>query len=142
MASTSEFAEYVAELLAPQGRILVRRMFGGHGVYCDGLFIAILSGETLYLKADEASRAEYESAGCAPFTYRRAGKTATLGFYAAPADALESPGLILPWARLAISAALRAQASRPAPRAQASKPTPRATARKPLTKRRRGKPSS
>ena len=131
MSRNSEFAEYVAELLAPQGRILVRRMFGGHGVYCDGLFIGILSGETLYLKADETSRTEFESAGCAPFTYQRAGKTAALGFYAAPADALESPGLIVPWARLAMSAALRAQAGKPQSRANASKPPAQRSRRKP-----------
>lgn len=113
MSRTSEFADYVSELLAPHGRILVQRMFGGHGVYCDGLFIAILSGEMLYFKADENSRAEFERASCAPFTYLRGGKTATLSFYAAPADALESPGLILPWARLAMSAALRSKMSKP-----------------------------
>lgn len=87
-------------------------MFGGHGVYCDGLFIAILSGETLYFKADEASRQEFENSGCACFSYSRAGKTATLGFYAAPAEAMESPALIKPWMRLALQAALRADAKK------------------------------
>ena len=112
MGANSEFADYVAELLAPHGRILVRRMFGGHGVYCDGLFIAILSGETLYFKVDDASRTAFEQAGCTLFSYQRAGKTATLNFYTAPAEALESPALINPWARLALQAALRAQAEK------------------------------
>lgn len=91
------------------GLILVKRMFGGHGVYCDGLFIAILSEETLYFKADEVSRQTFETAGCARFSYPRAGKTATLNFYAAPAEAMESSTFISPWARLAIEAALRKQ---------------------------------
>ena len=112
MASKNEFADYIAELLAPHGRILIRRMFGGHGVYCDGLFIAILRGESLYLKVDESSRGEFELAGCAAFTYQRAGKTASLGFYEAPANAMESPDLIGPWARLALQAALRAEAKK------------------------------
>ncbi|MFM9968567.1 MAG: TfoX/Sxy family protein [Burkholderiales bacterium] len=108
----NEFADYIQDLLAAHGRILVKRMFGGHGVYCDGLFIAILSGDTLYFKADEATRQAFETADCARFTYSRAGKTATLGFYAAPAEALESPALIKPWANLAIEAALRSQAEK------------------------------
>ena len=101
------------------GRILVKRMFGGHGVYCDGLFIAILSEETLYFKADEVSRQTFETAGCARFSYSRAGKTAMLNFYAAPAEAMESPAFITPWARLAIEAALRKQSdnqARPKPK--------------------------
>ncbi|MSQ51950.1 MAG: TfoX family protein [Betaproteobacteria bacterium] len=116
---SSDFAQYVVDLLAPHGHILVKRMFGGHGVYCDGLFIGILHAQTLYLKADDASRGEFERAGCSPFTYQRAGKAASLGFYAAPADAMESRGLITNWARLAMQAALRAKASKPLPRAKA-----------------------
>ena len=113
MAQSSEFAHYIAELLALAGHVRVTRMFGGHGFYCDGLFIGILSGETLYLKADAQSRAEFEMAGCQPFTYQRIGKTATLNFYSAPVDALDSSALLLPWARLALQAALRANAARP-----------------------------
>ena len=106
------FSLYINDLLSLHGRILVKRMFGGHGVYCDGLFIAILSGETLYFKADEISRQAFESAGCARFSYSRAGKTATMGFYEAPAEAMESPAIIRPWAHLAIEAALRTQSGK------------------------------
>jgi DNA transformation protein len=105
----NEFTLYINDLLSAHGRILVKRMFGGHGVYCDGLFIAILSDETLYFKADEVSRQTFENAGCTRFSYSSAGKTATLNFYAAPAEAMESPTFIKPWARLAIEAALRKQ---------------------------------
>lgn len=113
MPQSSEFAHYIAELLAPTGPVRVTRMFGGHGFYCDGLFVAILSGETLYLKADAQSRGEFEMAGCRPFTYQRNGKTAALNFYSAPVDALDSSSLLLPWARLALQAALRANAAKP-----------------------------
>ena len=106
------FSLYINELLSPHGRIVVKRMFGGHGVYCDGLFIAILSGETLYFKTDEASRRAFEDAGCVRFSYSRAGRIATLGFYTAPAEALESRELIKPWTRLALQAALRADAKK------------------------------
>jgi TfoX/Sxy family transcriptional regulator of competence genes len=68
------FIEHVVELLAPLGRVSERPMFGGHGIYCDGLFIAIVLDDVLYLKADAESRAEFERAGCQVFSYGRKGK--------------------------------------------------------------------
>ena len=35
-------------------------MFGGCGLYVDDLFIAIIVGDTLYLKADEPTRTAFE----------------------------------------------------------------------------------
>jgi DNA transformation protein and related proteins len=87
-------------------------MFGGHGVYLDGLMFAIVSGDTLYLKADQMNRIEFEQAGCEIFGYARQGKRATLNFFRAPEEAMELPELMLPWARSAYAAALRANAKR------------------------------
>ena len=107
MSRNDGYVSYVLELLAPLGCVVARRMFGGHGVYCDELFIAIVQDDTLWLKADEDTRASFECADCRIFTYSRAGKTATLNFFSAPADAIDSPEALLPWARLALTAALR-----------------------------------
>jgi DNA transformation protein len=103
------FAGYCAELLSPLGAVRVKRMFGGHGIYVDDLFIAIVVGETLYLKADAETTPRFEAAGCAPFTYSARGKRVSLHYRAAPADAMDSPALMRPWASLAMQAALRAR---------------------------------
>ena len=42
MREVDAFREWLRELLEPVGRVSVRRMFGGHGVYIDGLFVAIV----------------------------------------------------------------------------------------------------
>lgn len=112
-----EFTAHCSELLSPLGPVRARRMFGGHGLYLDDLFVAIIAGEQLYLKTDAQSRPRFEAAGCTPFSYQREGKTATLGYYRPPEEALESPALMQPWARLALEAALRARAAKikPAP---------------------------
>jgi len=81
-------------------------------VYLDGLMFAIVSEDTLYLKADEMNRIEFEQAGCEIFGYARKGKRATLNFFRAPEDAMESPELMLPWARTAYAAALRTNAKK------------------------------
>jgi DNA transformation protein len=109
---SDDFVDYVIELLGPFGTVAARRMFGGHGVYLDGLMFAIVSEDALYLKADEMNRIEFEQAGCEPLSYARKGKRATLGFFRAPGDAMESPELMLPWARTAYAAALRTNAKK------------------------------
>ena len=111
---SGEFVDYVMELFGPFGTVGARRMFGGHGVYLDGLMFAIVSEDTLYLKADEMNRIEFEQAGCEIFGYARKGKRASLNFFRAPEDAMESPELMLPWARTAYAAALRANAKKQA----------------------------
>jgi DNA transformation protein len=87
-------------------------MFGGHGIYCDGVFFGIVLDNTLYLKADDRNRGEFERAGSEIFSYSRKGKRATLNFYRAPEDALDAPQLMLPWAKSAIAAALRSRAGK------------------------------
>jgi len=111
---SGEFVDYVMELLGPFGTVRTRRMFGGYGVYLDGLMFAIVSGDVLYLKADPMNRIEFEQAGCEIFGYARKGKRATLGFFRAPDAAMESAELMLPWARTAYAAALRANAKKQA----------------------------
>lgn len=109
---SDDFIDYVMELFGPFGTVGARRMFGGHGVYLDGLMFAIVSEDTLYLKADDMNRIEFAQAGCEIFSYARKGKRATISFYRAPEDAMESPELMLPWARTAYAAALRANAKK------------------------------
>lgn len=122
-AAPNEFVAHCLELLGSVGPARSRRMFGGHGFYIDDLFIALIAYERLYLKVDAATRAAFEAAGCQPFVYDGAGKSVTMAYFTAPEEAMESPPLMQPWARLALAAALRARAPKPparAPKAQAS----------------------
>jgi DNA transformation protein len=110
VAGADEFLAHALELLAPLGRVTARRMFGGFGLYCDAVFFGIVLDGTLYLKADGRNRREFERAGSEVFTYARQGRRTVLNFYRAPDDAMDAPHLMLPWARSALSAALRARA--------------------------------
>lgn len=110
-----EFVDYCAELLATLGGVRSRRMFGGHGLYVDDIFVALIADERLYLKVDVQSRARFEAAGCRPFTYAAKGRAQTLSYFTAPDEAMESQALMAHWARLALDAALRARATHAAP---------------------------
>lgn len=117
MAGRSDpFVDHCLELLAPQGAVRSRRMFGGHGFYIDELFVAIVADDTLYLKADAQTRGTFEAAGCRPFVYSARTGEMSMSYFTVPDEAMESSHAMGPWARLAIAAALRARAARPAPK--------------------------
>lgn len=122
MAASSEFVAHCLELLAPLGAARSRRMFGGHGLYVDDLFVALIVFDRLYLKADAQTRPRFEAAGSQPFVYDGQGKAVTVSYFTAPEDAMESPAYMQPWGRLALEAALRAKAAKkPASRARSPK---------------------
>ena len=64
-------AEFLRELFAEFGPITVRRMFSGAGVYADGVIIALVIRDVLYLKADAATSARFAAEGCGAFEYQR-----------------------------------------------------------------------
>ncbi|MGN6529485.1 MAG: TfoX/Sxy family protein [Burkholderiaceae bacterium] len=107
----SGLVDHCLELLAPLGRTRAGRMFSGYGLYVDDLCIAFILRETLYLKVDDAHRADFEAAGCQPFTYEtRKGERQSISYYSAPGEAMESPAEMRPWARRALEAAVAARA--------------------------------
>jgi DNA transformation protein len=111
-------------LALPLGEVVARRMFGGHGLYLDGAMFAIVSGGTLYLKTDATTRARFEAAGAAPFTYMRRGRRVRLSFWTLPAGGLDDGDAFLPWAELAVAAARNAKRSVAARAKRRSKPGP------------------
>ena len=102
--------DHCLELLAPLGAVRAKRMFGGHGLYCDELFFALIAADRLYLKVDAETRAAFEAAGCEPFVYSAKTGATAMSYWSVPAEAMESAALMQPWARQALAAALRARA--------------------------------
>lgn len=116
------FTELCVEMLSPLGPVRTRRMFGGQGIYVDGVFAALIIDSQLYLKTDDMTRDRFVAAGCTPFTYAtKGGERVVMSYFRPPEEALESPPLMLPWARLALEAALRA-ANAKARKSAAKKP--------------------
>ena len=103
----SGFTDHLHEVFGAFGPIHTRRMFGGHGVWHQGLMIGLVAGDALYLKVDEETRGRFEARGLGPFEYSRKGKPVALSYHRAPEEMLESPEDAVAWARLAYAAALR-----------------------------------
>lgn len=106
------FHEFVAELLAGAGPVSIRRMFGGAGVYQEGVMFALLADDQIYLKVDEALRADLYAEGGAPFIYLRAAdaKPVDLGYVSLPSAAMDDPDEAAIWALRAIGIARAAKA--------------------------------
>nr|WP_267955248.1 TfoX/Sxy family protein [Halomonas ethanolica] len=94
------------------GPITARRMFGGHGIYHDGLMFALVADETLYLKVDAHNLGDFEREGLEPFEYDKGGRLVQMSYYQAPEELFEDRELAAAWARRSFEAALRAQAGK------------------------------
>ena len=121
-----QLVDHCLELLAPLGAVRARRMFGGHGLYIDDLFMALIAADVLYLKVSDDSRPHFQAAGCKPFVYDAKSGSVALSYWSAPPEAMESPALMQPWARLAMQSALAARnAATVKPRAASAEPRAR-----------------
>lgn len=104
---SEDFIAYLQDLFVDFGPVSARAMFGGYGLYHDGVMFAVVMDDGLYLKADAQTLETFEAARCAPFVYAHGGKQLTMSYWAAPEAAMDSSQAMLPWARLAFEAALR-----------------------------------
>lgn len=119
------FHDFVSELLEGMGPITIRRMFGGAGVYADGLMFGLIAGEVLHLKVDDALKAALAEAGSGPFIWEpqngpRKGEKVDMGYWRLPERALDDPDEAVRWARKALAVA-RAKAAAKAPKRKAKR---------------------
>jgi DNA transformation protein len=108
MAVSADYRDFVLEQLAPLGQVTARRMFGGVGIYANGLFFAVIDNDVLYLKSDDALKVEFEAAGSHGFDPFGDGKP--MGYWSAPAEALDDQDILLEWARKSLEVAARKKA--------------------------------
>ena len=103
-----DFVYHVVELLQALGPVNSKRMFGGYGVFLDGLMFGLIANNELYFKADEDSRRDFVELGLQPFTYTSQGTEKALSYYQAPEETLESMEEMTVWGNRGFACALRA----------------------------------
>lgn len=113
MAPDAAFVEHLLELLEPFGGGAAKRMFGGYGIFRDGIMFGLVAEGTFYLKTDATNRPEFEERGLPPFQFEgREGRITTMSYQQCPDEALDSTSTMTPWARSAWEAALRSRKPR------------------------------
>jgi len=111
MPVSEEYLDYVVDQLGCIGEVTAKKMFGGVGLYHNGLFFGLIAADVLYFKVDEENRPEYESAFAKPFQpYGE--ESYSMGYYEVPVDVLEDVDRLRTWARGAVAAAARKASSR------------------------------
>ena len=101
----NQFLEHVLDQLQPLGLVLPRAMFGGYGLYREGVFFGIVHRGRLYFKTDDWSRRRYEDRGSEPFHANA--KQTLWSYYEVPADVLEDAAELAQWAAEAVDAQRR-----------------------------------
>jgi DNA transformation protein len=99
---------HLRDLFQGLGGITIRKMFGGQGIYHQGVIIAVVVDGELLLKADGETVPEFEAAGCQQWAYEGKSKSVRMPYWRVPGEALDDPEDFTPWARLAYAAGLRA----------------------------------
>jgi DNA transformation protein len=115
MAVTESYKAYVLEQLQSAGPVTAKAMFGGIGLYRNGVFFGLMADDSLYFKVDESNRVDYEQAGGRPFQPYGEGSY-SMQYYEVPADVLEDRFLLSEWAAKAVAVATRATARKKRPR--------------------------
>ena len=108
MAVTPEYRDFVLEQLGRVVPVTSRAMFGGVGIYSEGLFFGLMDNDTLYLKVHDGNRGAFEAAGTRPFDPYGDGQH-IMQYYELPADLLEDADALRPWVAGAIDVARAAR---------------------------------
>ncbi len=109
-----EFALYIVDLLQSIGPVSAKPMFGGFGLFLDGLMFGLIADSSLYFKADTLSKGEFEKNDLAPFTYFKQNKPMQLSYWQAPDECLDSSEAMLEWGSKGYLAAQRVASAKSA----------------------------
>jgi len=99
-----DYADYIVDKLSGFGEVHSRAMFGGWGIFHEGLMFALVSDGVLYFKVDNSNREMYEKAGSGKFPHG-------ISYWEVPTDVFEDTARLYEWADISIGLA-RAKAKK------------------------------
>lgn len=106
------YVEEVVERLSAFAPVSSRFMFGGFGLYCEGAMFGLVEDGTLYLRADDENRAEFEAVGSRPWVPDMKGKPMPMPYYPVPDHDMDDNDSLHRWFESARAAASRVAASK------------------------------
>jgi len=107
VAVSDSYRDFVLEQLGRVTPVMGKSMFGGVGIYAQGLFFALIAEDRLYFKVDDVTRPDFEQRGMEPF--RPFGEDSAMGYYELPADVVEDVAQLESWMRKAIDVAAKSK---------------------------------
>ena len=122
MAVQPQYLAYVLEQLEGLPALRPNRMFGGIGLYSDGVFFGLIDDDTLYFKTGPANVAQYQARNMPKFMPFPDKTGAVMGYHQVPVDIIEEPESLVAWARQSVAVQLGVKAAKPEVKA---KPKPK-----------------
>lgn len=92
----------VVDFLAQTGEVTSKKMFGGYGIFENGLMFALVNSKAeLFFKVGGKNRHDYEKAGSSRF-----GK---MPYWEVPKEVIDNDNLLLTWAHSSIEVSREAR---------------------------------
>jgi DNA transformation protein len=136
MSAESALIEHLMDVLRPLGGVAARRMFGGAGLFRDGVMFALISDEVLYLKADATTVPAFEAEHLGPFTYgTKNGDRVLTSYWRAPERLLDDDEDMRDWCRRAADVAAQTSKKKTSKRATVNRTPAAARSRRSRARR-------
>uniref|UniRef100_A0A832H4D2 TfoX family protein n=1 Tax=Oscillatoriales cyanobacterium SpSt-402 TaxID=2282168 RepID=A0A832H4D2_9CYAN len=108
--SSKAFCELVVNQLNHVAPVTARAMFGGYGLYINGIMFALIANDTLYFKVDDSNREDFVALGMQPFMYEGKHKPIQMSYYQLPDEVYNHPAQLMIWVEKAHAVARQAKA--------------------------------
>ena len=109
MPSDRSVCDAFTARLTPMGPVTARSMFGGFGIFMEGVMFGLIDYDEHYLKVDDGNRGDFEAGGSQPFTYQGKSKPIQMSYWKIPSEILADDAALIRWAESAYEAAKRAR---------------------------------
>lgn len=97
-ADSAAMARVLVEALEPLGEVTIKKMFGGNGIFCDGVMFTIVDSQgTPFFRVDDSTRSRYEEAG--------SDSHGRMPYQSIPEAVLNDDDQLLQWGRAALEVA-------------------------------------
>ncbi len=110
MPGRTLFVDQVVDRLNQVAPVKARAMFGGYGLFVEGVMIALIADDVLYFKVDDHNREDYLAAGVEPFIYDGKHKPIQMSYYRLPNEIFTDLECLHRWVEAAQGAAVRSKA--------------------------------
>ncbi|TNE53475.1 MAG: TfoX family protein [Bacteroidetes bacterium] len=107
MAVNEEYFNFVLDQLSEFGQVVPKKMFGGIGLFHQGLMFGKIGGDVFRLKVDEVNQADFEAFGMKPYFSEK--KKKEMPYWEVPVQILEDKKKLCEWAQKSYESALRAR---------------------------------
>jgi len=114
MTKKDEFLTYVLEdVLGHVPGITSRAMFGGYGIYKEGLIFSIIAYDQLYFKVGDKNIDDFKEVESHPFVYERDNhKKTTMSYWLVPEEVMNDKDKIKQWVEKAVEVSKESKKSK------------------------------